>query len=107
VTRIIGQERVRCAFCEAEPVAFGLVRPPMCARHYEVARMACILERKPQGVTVPGIRRMLERVIDASPVGSVDVTMEAVPGLLWDLLESRQRMWTTDERMGRDSGGAA
>ena len=84
---------VRCAFCEAEAVGFGLVQPPMCQRHYEVARMACLMERGPAGVTVPGLKRMLARVVEASPVGSVVVREEEVERLLWDLLGSRGRMW--------------
>ena len=96
------QERIKCTFCDAEAVGFGLVNPPMCQRHYEVARMACILERKATGVTLPGIRRMLTRMVEMAPAGAVVATAEEVPRLLWDLLESRERVWTADSRTTAD-----
>ena len=88
----MGQEGGRCVFCGAEAVGFGLVQPPMCQRHYEVARMACLMERGPAGVTVPGLKRMLAVVVAAAPAGAVVVREDEVAGLLWDLLGSRGRM---------------
>ena len=89
--------RQKCTFCDEPAVTFGLVNPAMCERHYEMARVVCILERRPQGVTVPGIRRILARVVEMAPAGAVVATAEEVPGLLWDLLESRERVWTAGD----------
>jgi len=37
------RDPVRCTFCDDLAVGFGFIQPPMCQRHYEIARMMAIL----------------------------------------------------------------
>ena len=86
------RDDVRCTFCDDLAVGFGFISPPMCQRHYEVARMMAILEETPSGVTLPALRRLLSRVSDEAPTGAVLVAISELPRLAWDLLQNCERL---------------
>jgi len=82
----------RCTFCDDDAVGFGFIQPPMCQRHYEVARMMAILESKPTGVSLPALCRMLWRVTQSTEPGAVLTTVDDVPLLVWDHLQRYERI---------------
>ena len=85
---------VKCTFCDDDAVGFGFIQPPMCQRHYEVARLMLLLEGNPGGVTLPALRRLLVQVTAAAPAGAVQVASDQLPRLVWDLLQNCEEVWS-------------
>jgi len=83
----------RCTFCDDLAIGFGFIQPPMCQRHYEVARLMLLLEGTPQGVTLPAMERVLTQVAEAAPPEAVQVTFNELPHLMWDLLQNCERLF--------------
>ena len=73
-------------------VGFGFIQPPMCQRHYEVARMMAMMEETPAGVSLPALRRLLAQVSQAAPAEAVLVVTNELPRLVWDLLQNCERL---------------
>ena len=87
------RDPVRCTFCDDLAIGFGFIQPPMCQRHYEVARMMAMLEERPSGVTLPALRRLWNCVSDEAPTGAVLVAISELPLLMWDLLQNCERIF--------------
>ena len=52
----------------------------------------CVLEREPGGVSLPGMRRLLNHMSDEAPAGAVLVAIGELPHLMWDLLQNCERL---------------
>jgi len=87
------RDPVRCTFCDDLAIGFGFIQPPMCQRHYEVARLMLLLERTPSGVTLPAMERLLVQVTAAAPAEAIQVTFNELPRLVWDLLQNCERLF--------------
>jgi len=86
------RDDIQCTFCDDLAVGLPFIQPPMCQRHYEVARLMLLLERTPSGVSLPAMERLLVQVAAAAPAGAVQVASDQLPQLVWDLLQNCERL---------------
>lgn len=80
-----GQEKAtmttRCTYCEREAISPQHVKPPMCARHHEVAILVSRARRLNLAVTVANLTELLEQAAGKTAIMAADI-----PQLLKDVL---------------------